>query len=129
MDDFEKAMQELDNKGNDFDDICYFEGGIERIINKAIEYLLYAVNLTTGGEELQHPLCIRITGKLSGAECQYEKTFYSQLIMVYVQNIEAKPWSLTTSCCATDQQVPWQLRDCAAEAERQGEQFYCVAFL
>ena len=24
MDDFEKTMQELDNKGNNFDDICYF---------------------------------------------------------------------------------------------------------
>ena len=37
MGDFEKTMQELDNKGNDFDDICYFEGGIERIINEAKE--------------------------------------------------------------------------------------------
>jgi hypothetical protein len=88
MDDFKKTMQELDNKGNNFDDICYFEGGIERIINKAKEYLLFpapvnvslhAVNQTTGGEELQHPLWIRITGKLSGAECQYEKTFYGHL--------------------------------------------------
>ncbi len=49
MDDFEKN-QELDNKGKDFDDICYFEGGIKRIINEAKEYLLYAVNPTTGGE-------------------------------------------------------------------------------
>ncbi len=58
MDDFEKTMQELDNKGNNFDDICYFQGGIKRIINKAKEYLLIAVNPTTGGEELQHPLWI-----------------------------------------------------------------------
>ena len=79
MDDFKKTMQELDNKGNDFDDICYFKGGIEGIINKAKEYLLYAVNPTAGGEELQHPLWIQITGKLSGAECKYEKTFYSHL--------------------------------------------------
>ena len=77
MDDLEKTMQELDNKGNDFDDICYFEGMIGRIINKAKEYLLFlllvnvslhAVNPTTGGEELQHPLWIRITGKISGSE-------------------------------------------------------------
>ena len=76
MDDFKKTMQKLDNKGNNFDDICYFKGGIERTINKAIEYLLFpapvnvslhAVNPTTVGEELQHPLWIQITGKLSGA--------------------------------------------------------------
>ncbi len=79
MDDFEKTMQELDNKGNNFDDICYFKGGIKGIINEAKEYLLYAVNLSTGGEELQYPLWIQITGKLSGAECQYEKTFYGHL--------------------------------------------------
>ena len=59
MDDFKKTMQELDNNGNNFSDICYFEGGIKRIINKAKEYLLFpapvnmslhAVNPTTGGK-------------------------------------------------------------------------------
>ena len=79
MDDFEKTMQESDNKGNNFDDICYLEAGIEGIINEAKEYLLYAVNPITGEEELQHPLWIQITGKLSGAECRYEKTFYGHL--------------------------------------------------
>ncbi len=41
QDDFKKTMQELDNKDNDFDDICYFEGGIQRIISEAKEYHTY----------------------------------------------------------------------------------------
>jgi hypothetical protein len=86
MDDFEKTMQELDNKGNNFDDIFYFEGGIERIINEAKEYLLFptpvnvslhAMNPTTGGEELQHPLWIRITGKLSGNNNNNNNSHYA----------------------------------------------------
>ena len=45
MDDFKKTMQELDNKGNNFDDICYFECSIKRIINEAKEYLLFPASV------------------------------------------------------------------------------------
>jgi hypothetical protein len=86
LSDFEATMKELDDRGNDYDAICNYEGWIEFIIEEAKKCLSptsfhmaqHATNPIAGVKELR-PLWNQIRGKLADAVCQYERTFYGHL--------------------------------------------------
>ena len=87
LDDFETTMKELNDEGNDYDDICNYEGWIECIIDEAGECLSLApANVAAphaahpmAGANALRPLWNQIIGKMADAECQYERLFYGHL--------------------------------------------------
>jgi PHP family Zn ribbon phosphoesterase len=82
LDDFERVMKELDDKGNDYVAVCNYEGWVECIIREANEQLYPApahdACWTAGVKELR-PMWIQISGKIADATCQYERDFYGHL--------------------------------------------------